>query len=57
MCGIGGWVDFGGRSISEMKAVGKTMISEMKHRGPDGFGLETFSGDLGTVAMLSLIHI
>ena len=52
MCGIGGWVDFGSRSVSEMKAVGKTMISEMKHRGPDGFGLETFSGDLGTVAML-----
>ena len=51
MCGIGGWVDFGGRSAAEMKAVGKSLIAGLKHRGPDGHGIELFGGKEQGIAM------
>ncbi|MEY4040845.1 MAG: hypothetical protein RL233_376, partial [Bacteroidota bacterium] len=51
MCGIGGWVDFGGRSAAEMKAVGKSLIAGLKHRGPDGHGIELFGGKEQSIAM------
>ena len=45
MCGIGGWVDFGGQLEVQMKSVGQSLVASMKHRGPDGFGVEVFGGE------------
>ena len=52
MCGIGGWVDFGGRTSLEMKAIGMSMVAAMNHRGPDGFGVEVFGGEEDSIAMI-----
>ena len=52
MCGIGGRVDFGGRTSLEMKAIGMSMVAGMKHRGPDGFGVEVFGGEEDSIAMI-----
>ena len=52
MCGIGGWVDFGGHSEAQMKAVGQSLVASMKHRGPDGFGVEVFGGEGESIAMI-----
>lgn len=52
MCGIGGRVDFGGRTSLEMKAIGMSMVAGMKHRGPDGFGVEIFGGEEDSIAMI-----
>ena len=52
MCGIGGWVDFGGHSDAQMKAVGQSLVASMKHRGPDGFGVEVFGGEEESIAMI-----
>jgi len=51
MCGIGGWVDFGGHSEAQMKAVGQCLVEGLKHRGPDGFGVEVFGGQEESIAM------
>ena len=53
MCGIGGWVDFGGQSEVQMKAFGQSLVEGLKHRGPDGFGVEVFGGEgVNCIAML-----
>ena len=52
MCGIGGWVDFGGYSEAQMKSVGQSLVASMKHRGPDGFGVEVFGGEEESIAMI-----
>ena len=52
MCGIGGWVDFGGHSEAQMKAVGQCLVEGLKHRGPDGFGVEVFGGQEESIAMI-----
>ena len=52
MCGIGGWVDFGGHSEAQMKSVGQSLVASMKHRGPDGFGVEVFGGEEESIAMI-----
>jgi len=52
MCGIGGWVYFGGHSEAQMKAVGQSLVEGLKHRGPDGFGVEVFGGEEESIAML-----
>ncbi len=51
MCGIGGWVYFGGHSEAQMKAVGQCLVEGLKHRGPDGFGVEVFGGQEESIAM------
>ena len=52
MCGIGGWVYFGGHSDAQMKAVGQCLVEGLKHRGPDGFGVEVFGGQEENIAMI-----
>ena len=52
MCGIGGWVYFGGHSEAQMKAVGQCLVEGLKHRGPDGFGVEVFGGQEESIAMI-----
>lgn len=52
MCGIGGWVYFGGHSEAQMKAVGQSLVEGLKHRGPDGFGVEVFGGEEESIAMI-----
>ena len=52
MCGIGGWVYFGGHSEAQMKAVGQCLVEGLKHRGPDGFGVEVFGGQEESIAMM-----
>jgi asparagine synthase (glutamine-hydrolysing) len=52
MCGIGGWVYFGGHSEAQLKAVGQSLVEGLKHRGPDGFGVEVFGGEEKSIAMI-----
>ena len=52
MCGIGGWIEFQGVSAASMRAAGEFMADAMKHRGPDGFGVEVFGGDEDSIAMV-----
>ena len=52
MCGIGGWVYFGGHSDAQMKAVGQCLVEGLKHRGPDDFGVEVFGGQEENIAMI-----
>jgi asparagine synthase (glutamine-hydrolysing) len=52
MCGIGGWVYFGGHAEAQMKAVGQSLVEGLKHRGPDGFGVEVFGGEEESIAMI-----
>ena len=55
MCGIGGWVDFGGQLEVQMKAFGQSLVEGLKHRGPDGFGVEVFGGE-GDNRIAMLMH-
>jgi len=52
MCGIGGWVYFGGHSEAQLKAVGQSLVEGLKHRGPDGFGVEVFGSEEKSIAMI-----
>ncbi len=58
MCGIAGWVDYGGVSPAEMQSVGDLFVEALKHRGPDGFGVEVFGsldGSSGTEKEVALL--
>ena len=55
MCGIGGLVDFGCQSEVQMKAFGQSLVEGLKHRGPDGFGVEVFGGE-GDNRIAMLMH-
>lgn len=55
MCGVGGLVDFGCQSEVQMKAFGQSLVEGLKHRGPDGFGVEVFGGE-GDNRIAMLMH-
>lgn len=52
MCGIGGWIEFQGVPVAHMRSAGELMADAMKHRGPNGYGVEVFGGDENAIAML-----
>lgn len=52
MCGIGGWVHFGGKPNVHMEAFGQSLVEGLKHRGPNGFGVEVFGGEGAGIAVL-----
>jgi asparagine synthase (glutamine-hydrolysing) len=52
MCGIGGWIEFQGVPAARMRSAGELMADAMKHRGPNGYGLEVFGGDENAIAVL-----
>jgi|GEM_PF-338117 len=52
MCGIGGWIEFQGVPAARMRSAGELMADAMKHRGPNGYGVEVFGGDENAFAML-----
>ena len=52
MCGIGGWIEFQGVPAARMRSAGELMAVAMKHRGPNGYGVEVFGGEENAIAML-----
>ena len=52
MCGIGGWIEFQGVPAARMRSAGDLMADAMKHRGPNGYGVEVFGGDENAIAVL-----
>lgn len=52
MCGIGGWIEFQGVPVAHMRSAGELMADAMKHRGPNGYGVEVFGGDENAIAVL-----
>lgn len=52
MCGIAGWVEYQGIPAARMRAAGEHLATDMRHRGPDGYGIEIFGGEINATAML-----
>src|ERR1017187_5789827 len=48
MCGIAGFVDFGGRPLAQLETALRRMDAAIAHRGPDGWGRVVLNGASAT---------